>query len=170
MKKSSVLLLFLLSLVLNIGVINAQKKHKKSTNFNTNYTTDAIYLKKKILGTYYVKNGKDYHIGFMANRLKREFAGIPEAEQAYKTYKKQFIAGRAVALAGISLAIIATMSYTKRIDNNSAVLPNVTEGVLYSGGVSTALIANVWSNLQCNNTLQKAVFLRNAAICNQPKQ
>jgi hypothetical protein len=133
------------------------------------YQEEAIFLKNNFWqGQMYVKNGVAYRVGFNGRLLKKEFEGFPVAQEEFKKYQKQHRNMVIVALVGATAAIAGYIGFMKRTldaPNPDDVVPNSTESTLLVGGLAVEVAAASWGTLSSNNSLQKAIFLRNQALC-----
>ena len=133
------------------------------------YQEEAIFLKTHFWwGQMYVKNGVEYRVGFNGRLLKKEFEGFPIAQAEFKKYQKKHRNTMIIALAGATAALVGWIGFTKRTldaPNPNDVVPNSTESALLLGGLTVEVAAASWGTLSSNNSLQKAIFLRNQALC-----
>ena len=146
MKPNSILFLFcsLSILILTCSSqINAQFKNKK-------YQSEAIYLK----GNKYISNGIEYRLGFLNVNLKHEMQISPNAVIEYSNYEKK--RNSALAFATIGLAGVVSALF---VSNRNAQVG------LALGGLGATIISLPLS-LKANNSLQKAIWIRNGEILN----
>jgi hypothetical protein len=147
---------------------NATEQTNNAPN-NGKYQEEAIFLKNTYWrGPMYVKNGVEYRVGFNARLLKKEFEGFPIAQAEFKKYQKQNKNMLVVAVVGATAAIAGWIGFMKRTldaPNPDDVVPNSTESALLFGGFAVEVGAVSWGTLSSNNSLQKAIFLRNQALC-----
>ncbi len=133
------------------------------------YQDEAIFLKNHFwFGQMYVKNGVEYRVGFNGRLLKKEFEGFPIAQAEFKKYQKKNRNTIIVAVAGATAAVVGLISFNKRTldaPNPNDVVPNSTESALLLGGLAVEVAAVSWGTLSSNNSLNKAIFLRNQALC-----
>lgn len=134
---------------------------------NKNFKNEAIYLKTSFFGQRYVKNGVEYRLGFYGRKLKKEFESYPAAMAEFKKYQKQLTIGRVVGVTACLAAVASALHYGNRVSKsqNSDIAPTEAESAIYLGGLTAGLAAGTWGTIASNNTLQRAIFLRNQAIC-----
>jgi hypothetical protein len=139
------------------------------TPANGRYQEEAIFLKTSFWrGPMYIKNGIEYRVGFNGRKIKKEFEGFQVAQEEFKKYQKQLIIGKVVGVTGMIVAIIGLSHWAKRMDqslNPEGLPPSSGETGAYLGGMIVGLGATSWGTLSSNNSLQKAIFLRNQALC-----
>jgi hypothetical protein len=134
---------------------------------NELYQKEAIYLKNSFWkGQLYVKNGVEHRFGFMGNKIKKEFEGYPAAAAEFKKYQKTRKKTIIIGFAGVGMMATSLIMHSKRAAKtpDDEVIPNATEGSIYLGGAGVAVVASAWGTLSSNNSLQKAIFLRNEAL------
>ncbi len=140
----------------------------RSLQEDNRYKQEAIYLKTSFWGARYVKNGVEYRLGYMGKKIKKEFDGFPAAQAEFKKYQKQLVVSKIVGLTGIVVAFVGLSKWAKRSDassNPDGIPPTETEAGLYLGGMTVGVAAATWGTISSNNSLQKAIFLRNQTIC-----
>lgn len=132
-----------------------------------NYKKEAIYLKTSFFGQRYVKNGVEYRLGFYGKRLKKEFEGYPIAMAEFKKYQKELKISQIISLTSCVLAVVSVLHYGNRVSKsqNNDIAPTDAEAAGYIGGLLVAAGSGAWGTITSNNTLQRAIFLRNQAIC-----
>ncbi|MFZ4544015.1 MAG: hypothetical protein ACOYOA_08200 [Saprospiraceae bacterium] len=166
------IIIFSLLLLVNVQLGTAQESNLNSTETSVfayspkTYAQDAIYLKTTFWGQRYIKNGEAMRLGFMGNKIKKEFEAYPEAALEFKKYQKNLRIGKIVGVGSAALAFVGLGIYASRTkDSTAEEEPNATETALYIGGLVGALGALSWSTTSSYNALEKAIYLRNMAIC-----
>ena len=151
----------------NFKEVSLESTTTRLSQEDNRYKQEAIYLKTSFFGQRYVKNGVEYRLGYMGRKIQKEFEGFPVAQAEFKKFKKQLIISKVVGLAGCIVALASAFKYSNRASQtpNNEVSPTNSEAGLYFGGLLVGLSAGTWGTISSNNTLQKAIFLRNQAIC-----
>ena len=133
---------------------------KEAAPTTSSYEKDAIYLQTSFWSPFYVKNGQEYRMGFAGKNLKKEFEGFPEAKAEYQNFIRQRRIAIASSVVGSILLLVAANS---ALSNNS---PDITDGqkVMTLGGFAS-IIVSVPATIKMQNSLSKAIYLRNGALC-----
>lgn len=175
MKLINLFFLFLLFFALSKIAVAQDNASFIATDFGStmselpqeSYKKEAIYLKTSFWGQRYVKNGVEYRLGFYGKRLKKEFEGYPMAMDEFKKYQKQMKISQIIGITACAASIAAALRYGNRVSKsqNVDVPPTDAEAAVYFGGLVVGAGAGLWGTMTSSNTLQKAIFLRNQAIC-----
>jgi len=145
MKLSTNLMQFCLGI--SIFLISFSMAHGQTVN--EKYQTGSIYLQ----GRYYVKDGVKYPITSWKN-LKKEMEVSPDAVMEYEKFQHK----RSTAFIFETIGLLSVIS-SFYVDN---------EGLQYGlffGGLGLTIVSFP-INHKANNSLHKAIWLRNGAILN----
>lgn len=114
----------------------------------------ALYERETILyygGSKYIKNGEKYKIGFMGNKIRKEFEISPDAMKEYSIYKKRSKNG--LIITGIGYA--ASVAALAMIEES----PDASLGLMLGGYVTMAV--GVGISISGTKHFAKAVWYRN---------
>ncbi len=140
---------------------------QNTTTAKNTYEQEAIYMNQGLFRYSYVKNGVKMPVGVFGRKLKKEFLAYPEAMKEYKKYQKKQIIGSMTLLCSFAIAEIMILMENNKVANNHN-SESISDGQI-AGLASSAVLfySSLPIAVSSQNSLQKAIFLRNSALTNK---